>query len=408
MIIQVPLNKIHPNPWQIRTQIDMLWVAELALDIKRNSLLQIPVGRVMELKDGAHQMVGLYGFEGRPTGLAAKLEREGVFVEIAFGHNRLAAFRRLAEEDSKYAYLPVDLRELSDEQMADYAWSENEKRLALNPIERALALQRIIVDFHLSQEQCAEKRNLSRSAVANCLRMLKLPKEIQEDLSGGMLSERQGLALVSLYDLPAELRQKAESEFSPVRPSKILAAAMDGQNADHLRELIVDLARTYDPQKKLYMPTTPMQAELKKTDVPLATAWDYEPAPKTNSSQSTQPIAKLAPGSNDILFSANTQSTVNTTPITAITPAQTFTPTPSVIAAAPAPDPAAPMTWKDSTIQITLTYWPEDGNPRGRVVAMAARANRGAQVTMMRREQEILLDTPMQSLVDEVKKQFKE
>src|SRR3990172_7368145 len=115
------LENIESNPWQGRIgELNTEYIEELARDIAGNGLLQTPVGREIDNS-----------------------------VQLAFGHNRLAAFRWLSENTSgnlpsglagDFSKMPVDVRELSDEQMGSLAWSENERRRDLNPIERARAV----------------------------------------------------------------------------------------------------------------------------------------------------------------------------------------------------------------------------------------------------------------------------
>ena len=219
-ILKVPLDKILANPWQTRAGVstDGEHIHELAQDIARNGLLQSPVGRIMT--DGS--------------------------IQLAFGHNRLAAYfylRDLQEfaEAGDFKMMPVDVRKLTDEQMADFAWSENNKRRDVNPRERALAIQQRINEFGWSQEQVAEHLGLSRPVIANALRLLKLPADMQAALSDGSLSERQGMALLPLFDLGNELLNKANfgyDYYSPA-PKELIAQAVQGKlNSDQIREKV--------------------------------------------------------------------------------------------------------------------------------------------------------------------------
>jgi ParB family chromosome partitioning protein len=228
-ILNVPLDKILANPWQTRSGVstDGEHVHELAQDIARNGLLQSPVGRI--IADGS--------------------------IQLAFGHNRLAAYFHLRDlqefaEAVDYKTMPVDVRELTDEQMADFAWSENEKRRNVNPRERALAIQQRINDFGWSQEQVAEHLGLSRPVIANALRLLKLPADMQAALSDGSLSERQGMALLPLFDLGNEILTKANNLFSSSyyyqAPKEIIAQAVKGKlNSDQVREKVEQIYRQF-------------------------------------------------------------------------------------------------------------------------------------------------------------------
>lgn len=143
MIISVPIDRIDPNPWQTRlSEPDPEYIKELAMDIAANGLLQFPVGRLMTALGAA------VFFETPPDSqnLHDLIDLAGDYIQLAFGHNRLAAYKYMHNMSAdtgkdKWARMPVDIRVLTDEQMATLAWSENEKRRDVNPIERALVIE---------------------------------------------------------------------------------------------------------------------------------------------------------------------------------------------------------------------------------------------------------------------------
>jgi len=214
------------NPWQPRQGLDDAHIAALAADIQgridmkpdTRGLLQLPAGR-------------LVGADGRtPTTLSRQtvrfhedLVRENAFIQLAYGHNRFAAFVLLAKADKRFAKLPLELVAWNDEEMATSAWSENESRSDLNPLEKAIALQRYMQDFGWTQQHLGERLKLDRSTIANKLRLLKLAPDAQALLATGQLSERQAQALVPLADLPPAALARAEKEWE--KPSKLLAEA---------------------------------------------------------------------------------------------------------------------------------------------------------------------------------------
>lgn len=107
MIQEISIDLLDPNPFQPRQDGDQTSLEELASDIIRNRLIHPPVARPL---NGRYQ--------------------------IACGHRRVAACRALGWEK-----VPVDIRELSDQEMAMMAWSENEARQSLSPLDRAVAIQ---------------------------------------------------------------------------------------------------------------------------------------------------------------------------------------------------------------------------------------------------------------------------
>jgi ParB/RepB/Spo0J family partition protein len=241
MLINIPLDRIDPNPWQTRLgDPDPQHVKSLAMDIAQNGLLQNPLGRLMMGKHPFKAEV----IEAR-DGFQAVANYHDTRVQLAFGHNRLAAFRWLndlrdnSNISEDYTTIPIDLRPLTDEQMADYAWSENERRRDVTPIERAQAIQRRMNDFQWTQQQIADHLGISRPVISNSLRLLKLPDQVQVALASGDISERVAIALMGLYDLPESLYTAVEKGYSDYKPSKIIANALAGKlTSDQIRSQI--------------------------------------------------------------------------------------------------------------------------------------------------------------------------
>ena len=122
--------------------------------------------------------------------------------------------------------LPVQLKELEDQGVLEVALIENLQREDLNPMEQAGGYRRLMDEFSLTQEEVAARVGRSRSAVANTLRLLSLPKTIQDMVQEGALSEGHGRALVGLDEsvsLPLAL-QACEQGLS-VRQLERLASA---------------------------------------------------------------------------------------------------------------------------------------------------------------------------------------
>ncbi len=115
------------------------------------------------------------------------------------GERRLRAARSLGLATIPAYVLDVE----TDEEMLELSIIENIHREDLNPIELAKGYQRLIDECHLTQEEVAQKVGKDRSTVANFLRLLKLPEQIQESVSRGELSMGHARALINLND-PAE------------------------------------------------------------------------------------------------------------------------------------------------------------------------------------------------------------
>lgn len=158
MTEHIPVALIDPNPWQPRRTMDPERLAELAESIRGHGLLQPPIGR-----------------------------RAGERVQLAFGHRRLAAWQHARPGEP----FPMELRDLTDRQMAEHAATENASREDLNPVERALGIKRLIDDFGMSQREAGGFYGLAtQGAVSNVLGILKHAPEVQRLVSLGQLSER--------------------------------------------------------------------------------------------------------------------------------------------------------------------------------------------------------------------------
>ncbi len=133
------------------------------------------------------------------------LRREGGRLEVVAGERRLRA-ARIAGLDS----VPALVKELSGSQALEVALVENLQREDLNPIEQAEAYLRLQDEFGLTQEEVASRVGRDRSSVANALRLLKLPKQVQADLVEGALSEGHARALLGLERGADQIRARDE------------------------------------------------------------------------------------------------------------------------------------------------------------------------------------------------------
>jgi ParB/RepB/Spo0J family partition protein len=175
MIKKFPLDQIDPNPWQPRQSDDPAHIEQLAISIGHDGLMQTPSGRQVD---------------GR--------------VQLAFGHSRLAAFKLLAKDrailgsaDGEYDAMPVNVVDLTDEQMFQQAVAENVKRRDLNPIEMAAAMQRYQDDFHKTSKEIAELFDISDSTVRGTIRLLDLPEKSRTALARGQITVGTGRLLLS-------------------------------------------------------------------------------------------------------------------------------------------------------------------------------------------------------------------
>jgi len=247
--IFVSLDRILSNPYQTRLPrpADDEHVAALAADIAARGLLQVPLGRLVTNPNKPKPLACSELDTG--TLNSYHIEEEGCFVQLAFGHNRLAAYRLLAEQQpaNGWGQLPVRIVAMDDQQMALAAWSENAQRKDLSAWERYLALQRLAADFGWSQEQIGDHVGLARATVANIMRLGRLPEALQKKLHRGELSERAALAVLPVYELPpavlerlAEKRQDA-NDWTIRQLDEVLAHPE--KNSAKAREALRDAVR---------------------------------------------------------------------------------------------------------------------------------------------------------------------
>ncbi|HXV99462.1 MAG TPA: ParB/RepB/Spo0J family partition protein, partial [Anaerolineae bacterium] len=162
-------------------------------------------------------------------------------VQLGFGHRRLAAFSYLAQHyGSEWQRMPVQIEELTDEAMADMAWSENAVRADISAIEKAWALQRTMDIFHYSMVELAQRRGMPKSTLSNLLRLLQLPDLVQQMVLRRELQERHARTLLPLI-------QTVKNEAEAIRLATIVAEArlsvsqLEEQVAEAINRLTVEI-----------------------------------------------------------------------------------------------------------------------------------------------------------------------
>ena len=160
----VEVGRISPNALQPRRAFDEAKLEELTASIRDRGVIQPLIVR-----------------------------RNGDGYELIAGERRLRAAMKAGLKE-----VPVVVREASDNDSLQLALIENLQREDLNAIEEAQAYRRLQEEFHLGQEEIAQKVGKSRPAVANSMRLLQLPEEVQRDVIEGKLSAGHARALLSL------------------------------------------------------------------------------------------------------------------------------------------------------------------------------------------------------------------
>jgi len=170
---QIPIDQIHPNRFQPRTVFDDEKIDELASTIHTHGIIQPIVVREI----GTSQ------------------------YEIIAGERRYRAAKKLG-----WSTVPALIKNLNDAQSASIALIENLQREELSPIEEAMAYDKLLEIHHLTQEALAQRLGKGQSTVANKLRLLKLPKQVQDALLNKKITERHARALIPLKDEEKQLK----------------------------------------------------------------------------------------------------------------------------------------------------------------------------------------------------------
>jgi ParB family chromosome partitioning protein len=171
--IEVDIDLLSPNEQQPRVQMDDAKLEELAQSIRANGIIQ-PI----------------------------LVRRTGAAYRIIAGERRWRAAQRAGLHK-----VPVVVRDVpagSEQQLLELALIENIQRENLNPLDEALAYQRLVDQFTLTQDQIAAAVGKDRSSVANFMRLLKLPEEVRASLAAGALSMGHARALLPLTDEAAQ------------------------------------------------------------------------------------------------------------------------------------------------------------------------------------------------------------
>ena len=137
------------------------------------------------------------------TALADSLRQHGLIQPIlvrraADGYQLIAGERRLrAAIEAGWTEVPVQIREADDRQMAELAIVENLQRKDLNPLEKAASFEQYLQRYGCTQEELASRLNIDRSTIANLIRLLELPAEVQDAIRAGRITQGHARALVA-------------------------------------------------------------------------------------------------------------------------------------------------------------------------------------------------------------------
>lgn len=181
----VKITKVEPNREQPRKNFDEDALQELADSIKQFGLLQ-PI----------------------------LVQDRQTYYEIIAGERRWRAAKLAGLKE-----VPVIVKSFSEQEIVEISLIENIQREDLNPIEEALAYKRLLTEFHLTQDEVAERVSKSRTTVTNSMRLLKLDERVQQMIIDDMITTGHARALIGIEDknMQYELAQKIFDEKLNVR-----------------------------------------------------------------------------------------------------------------------------------------------------------------------------------------------
>jgi ParB family chromosome partitioning protein len=186
--LAVAIQEIRTNPFQPRRDFDAAEISALADSLRQHGLIQPILVR-----------------------------------RSADGYQLIAGERRLrAAVEAGWSEVPVQVREADDRQMAELAIVENLQRKDLNPLEKAASFEQYLVRYGCTQEELAGRLNVDRSTIANLIRLLELPAEVQAAIRAGRITQGHARALLPLGDEREQVAfcERIQSEGLSVRATE--------------------------------------------------------------------------------------------------------------------------------------------------------------------------------------------
>jgi ParB family chromosome partitioning protein len=210
--LQIDIDLIDPSPYQPRTRFGEAALEELAQSIRTSGIIQPLVVRKI-----------------------------GARYQLIAGERRWRASQR-----AQLLRVPAVLREVSDEQALELTLVENIQREDLNPIEQARAFDRLLEEFHLTQDEVASRTGKDRATVANSIRLLTLEGPLLDWIEEGKITAGHGRALLAIEDrkLRSDLALKASRGKLTVRQLERMATRRSRTRGDQKRE------ETFDPNRQ--------------------------------------------------------------------------------------------------------------------------------------------------------------
>lgn len=202
--VMMDINKVEPNREQPRKKFDEDALLELAESIKQFGVLQ-----------------------------PLLVQERDSYYEIIAGERRWRAAKLAGVKE-----IPVIIKKLTEQEIMEISLIENIQREDLNPIEEALAYKRLLTEFHLKQDEVAERVSKSRTAVTNAMRLLKLNEKVQQMVIDEMLTTGHARALLGIEDQEKQyvIAQKIFDEKLSVRDTEKLIKNIQNEKKNKKEE----------------------------------------------------------------------------------------------------------------------------------------------------------------------------
>ena len=202
--IMVRINEVEPNRDQPRKDFDEDALMELADSIRQFGILQ-----------------------------PLLVQKKKNYYEIIAGERRWRAAKLAGIKE-----VPIIVKDYTDQEIVEISLIENIQRENLNPIEEAMAFKRLLQEFHLKQDEVAERVSKSRTAVTNSMRLLKLSPRVQQMIIDDMISTGHARALLAIDDEEQQfiLANKIFDEKLSVRETEKLVKALKNPKKEVKKE----------------------------------------------------------------------------------------------------------------------------------------------------------------------------
>ncbi len=217
--LKVKISKVGPNKEQPRKQFEEDSLMELADSIRQFGIIQ-PL--IVQEKNG--------------------------FYEIIAGERRWRAAKLAGLKE-----VPVIVKEYTDIEVVEISLIENIQRESLNPIEEAIAYKRLLEEFHLKQDEVAERVSKSRTTVTNSMRLLKLDERVQQMVIDDMLTTGHARALLGIEDPELQVNTAArvfDEKLSVREVEKIVKDIQKGKTEKKKEKVVQDFIYT-DLEEKM-------------------------------------------------------------------------------------------------------------------------------------------------------------